>query len=192
MVQSHVPPPVEWLPEEPSWKAVTKASPRDLALATAAKRRGANYSLRIIWEARRANCPISLVFAMVEKETGFANVFGHDKTIFIGAGEVTEEKYRSYKRARDGQRPRRMQGVGPTQLTWWEFQDRADRLGGCWRTNHNIRVGAEIIGSYYNKYKRQGFSTKTAIILAGRDYNGAREYGEDLYLRYRKWHSILN
>ena len=34
-----------------------------------------------------------------------------------------------------------MQGVGPCQLTWYEFQDEADREGGCWRPEINIRIG---------------------------------------------------
>lgn len=192
MLQGHVPPLVEWLPEQAPWLAVEHASTRDVKLATTAKHHGADYSLRILWEARRANMPISLGFAMCEKETGFRNIFGHDLTIFVGSGEVTEDRYKSYKRARDAQRPRRMQGVGPPQLTWYEFQDRADKLGGCWIEKHAIRVGMEVIGSYYNTYTRKGFSTQAAIILAGRDYNGNRSYGEDLYRHYEKWHKILN
>jgi hypothetical protein len=190
LLEGHVPPTVEWLPEEPHWKAVTSASVRDLALATTAKRHGANYSLRIIWEARRANAPISLLFAMCEKESNFQNVYGHDNTIFVGAGKVTKNNYRLYKLAR--QTPgKHMQGVNVPQLTWWEFQDRADKLGGCWVERNAIRVAAEVLGAYYNKYKRQGKSTREAIVLAGRDYNGRLSYGEDLYVHYKKWHSIL-
>src|SRR5262245_30978847 len=101
---------------------------RDLSLARRARRWGARYSLRIVREARRAGLPISLGFALIEQESGFRNVFGHDPTIFTGAGTVTRQKYRAYKAARG---TTRMQGVGPAQLTWWQFQDQADRLGGC-------------------------------------------------------------
>ena len=53
-------------------------TPRDLVLARRAKRHGARYSLRIIREARRAGIPISLAFAIVEQESRFLNVCGHD------------------------------------------------------------------------------------------------------------------
>ena len=191
MLEGYVPPPVDWLPEEPTWLSVSHASPRDVILATKAKRAGANYSLRIIWEARRAGLPISVGLAMCEKESEFKNVFGHDNTIFAGAGPVTRDKYVRYKIAR-GTPGKHMQGVNLTQLTWWEFQDRADKLGGCWVPKNAIRVGMEVLGSYYKKYKGQGLSTRLSIILAGQAYNGRRSYGEDLYQRYLKWHSILN
>lgn len=191
MELDYIPPEPDYLDIQPSWRSVSKASVRDAKLAAVAKRAGANYSLRILWEARRAGIPPSLLFAMVEKESNFSNVFGHDPTVWVGAGTVTETKYRLYKALR-GTPGKRMQGIGPTQLTWWEFQDRADRLGGAWKPQHNIRVGAEVLGSYYKKYKKQGKSTKEAIILAGRDYNGRLEYGHDLYKRYNKWHNRLN
>ena len=155
----------------------------DLVMATRAKRAGARYSLRIIREARGAGLPISFGFALVEQESGFSNVFGHDPTIFVGAGKVTKAKYLAYKKAR-GQT--RMQGVGPVQLTWWATQDEADRLGGCWRPGINMRVG---------------FQTLAANIKAHGEHDGAKAYNgtgpaaekyADLLLgRKRKWHSIL-
>jgi hypothetical protein len=60
------------------------ATPRDLLLARRAKRAGAAYALRIIWEARAAGLPISLGFAIVEEESSDRvtragrNVYGHD------------------------------------------------------------------------------------------------------------------
>lgn len=191
LVEGYIPPPVDWLPEQPHWLVATKTQPREILLANKARYHGADYSLRIIWEARRANMPISLLFAMCDKESGFKNVYGHDKTIFIGHGPVTKRNYLEYKKQR-GTPGKQMQGVNVTQLTWWEFQDRADKLGGCWVERNSIRVGAEVLGFYFNKYKEQGRSTKTAIILAGRDYNGRLSYGEDLYSYYEKWHKILN
>ena len=84
-------------------------------------------------EAQRAGLPLKLACAMLEKESaGGHNVFGHDPhTIFAGAGEVTEAKYREYKRKRVASGNKLMQGVGPCQLTWWSLQDAADAAGGC-------------------------------------------------------------
>ncbi len=88
-----------------------------------------------------------------------------------------------------------MQGVGPTQLTWWEFQDRADRLGGCWSTRHNIRVGVEILGGYYRAHKANGVNTRRALQLAAQRFNGsgpaALIYGKDFLNVYDRWHRIF-
>jgi hypothetical protein len=160
-------------------------SARDQELARKAKAHGANYSLRIIREARRAGIPISLGFALVEQESNFSNVFGHDPTIFAGAGKVTKRKYLEYKRQR-GTPGRRMQGVGPCQLTWWTYQDRADRLGGCWVARHNIRVAFEDLAELVKAHgKREGIKR----------YNGsgkrADAYAMSVLRRQRRWHDIL-
>src|SRR4051794_39888469 len=96
----------------------------------------------VVAEARRAGLRLPIACAMLEKETGGGhNVFGHDPTIFVGGGEVTEARYREYKRRRVASGNRLMQGVGPCQLTYYTLQDEADAQGGCWRTEINMRVG---------------------------------------------------
>ena len=93
-------------------------------------------------EAHRAGLALPLACAVLEKASdGGRNVFGMQHSIFRGAGAVTEAKYRAYKRQREESGNTRMQGVGPCQLTWWELQDDADREGGCWRPEINMRVG---------------------------------------------------
>jgi len=165
-------------------------SKRDRELAHKAKKAGADYSLRIVLEARRADIPVSLGFAVVEQESGFENVFGHDPTIFIGAGKVTKAKYLDYKHAR-GTPGRRMQGVGPCQLTWWTFQDRADELGGCWIAKHNIRVGFQHLGDLL----RQHGSMRDALAVynAGNTQSPqGRRYAEQVLKRQRRWHNVLS
>jgi len=47
-----------------------------------------------IAEAQHAGLRLAVACAMLEKETaGGHNVFGHDPTIFVGAGKVTKAKY---------------------------------------------------------------------------------------------------
>lgn len=61
-------------------------------------------------EARRAGLPLHYACALLQKESGGgANVFGHDPTIFSGAGAVTREKYAAYLRERKASGNRRMQ-----------------------------------------------------------------------------------
>ena len=138
-------------------------------------------------EATRAGLPLELACALLEKESGGgANVYGHDPSIFSGAGQVTRENYARYKKQRIASGNRKMQGVGPCQLTWWEFQDQADAQGGCWRPRYNMRVGFLHLA---NLIKRYGQSD------GARRYNGsgsaAEAYSRDLLVKARRWDSII-
>ncbi|MDA0178741.1 D-Ala-D-Ala carboxypeptidase family metallohydrolase [Solirubrobacter phytolaccae] len=144
----------------------------------------------VIEEAKREGLRLSLACAILEKESsGGQNVFGHDRdTIFAGAGAVTREKYLDYKRQRDAQRGRhRMQGVGPAQLTWWEWQNEADAEGGCWQPRFNIRIG------FRNLVKLMRAHGEPDGI---RRYNGtgdaAEAYSRDIRARARRWHQTLS
>lgn len=166
----------------------------DLKYAAIAKRHGMQNSLRTCWEARDAGIKTSLAFAMLEQETGNgANVWGHDDTIFIGGYDaahrkhygpkVTEAGYRAYKAQRGRNH---MQGVGPLQLTWWEFQDAADALGGCWIPKYNMRYGFRKLHSLIK-------SNGLAIGIAR--YNGsgpdADAYSRSVRAREARWHVRL-
>jgi peptidoglycan hydrolase-like protein with peptidoglycan-binding domain len=141
----------------------------------------------VVEEAGRAGLRLPLAIAMLEKESGGGrNVFGHDPTIFAGAGEVTRARYADYKRRRVASGNRQMQGVGPCQLTWWEFQDTADREGGCWRPEVNMRVGFRHLAALV---KQNGEAD------GARRYNGsgpaAEAYSRDLLARARAWEAKL-
>lgn len=145
---------------------------------------GVVYPWRTYLAARAAGLPLAVACALLFQESdGGHNVFGHDPTIFSGAGEVTEAKYKAYKalRAKTGM----MQGVGPTQLTWYEFQDRADREGGCWRPFVNMKVGFSIMTAYLKTYTlREAFAR----------YNGSgpyEAYATRTLQRYTEWRSKL-
>jgi hypothetical protein len=140
-----------------------------------------------IAEAQRSGLRLAIGCAMLEKETsGGHNVFGHDPTIFVGAGQVTKVKYQAYKQRRVASGNKSMQGVGPCQLTWWEFQDEADREGGCWKPEINIRIG----------FRRLAANIKAHGEADGaRRYNGtgsaAEAYGADLLKRAAAWEQRL-
>ncbi len=160
---------------------------RDVQLAIRARRHGARYSLRIVREARRAGIPISLGFALVEQESAFRNVFGSDPTIFAGAGKVTQRKYQEYRRRRGASGGGGMQGVGPVQLTWYSYQDAADKLGGCWIPRHNIRVGFSVLAGHV---KAKGGLTPGIAA-----YNGsgpaAQRYSSEVRRKMVQWHGKL-
>jgi hypothetical protein len=162
---------------------------RDQQLAERAKAHGARFSLRIIIEARRAGLPVSLGFALVEQESGFANTFGHDPTIFAGAGTVTKAKYLAYKAKRGANGRGGMQGVGPCQLTFYTYQDRADKLGGCWVARHNIHVAFTDLAAMVAKH---GESKGLAVYNAGEaGWRNGREYAHSVQQRQAKWHGRL-
>ena len=131
--------------------------------------------------------PLSYALALVEKESGFQNVYGHDhvRNPAQKGGRVTRSNYARYKR--DRKAGLGMQGVGYTQLTWYELQDKADALGGCWRPYPNMVVG-------FSNLKRQ-------INLHGKEkgaaaYNGtgpdADAYGRDWVKKQGHWHETIN
>ena len=92
-----------------------------------------------------------MLCAVLMMETGGGNnEFGHDPTIAIGWGVVTEAKYAAYVKLRDvtGE----LQGVGPCQLTARSLQDEADAAGGCWQPEHNLGVGAHYLAGLYKEH----------------------------------------
>lgn len=98
-------------------------------------------------EAERAGLELAVACAFLMQESGGGrNVFGHDPTIYAGAGTVTKTKYLAYKTLR--KQTGKMQGVGPMQLTWFSYQDAADRMGGCWNPTLNVREGFELVAGY--------------------------------------------
>lgn len=97
--------------------------------------------------ARYQHISFAVGLALIEGETGFRHVFGHDPTIFIGAGAVTRAKYRSYRSHRRASGNRLMQGVGLGQLTWWQTQDFADERGGCHKRYVNVDVSVQTLAA---------------------------------------------
>lgn len=136
--------------------AATRLKKSQLGAAAVAKRNGIGYALtaiRIADKLEHVGRPLAI--AMLEQESGGRNVFGHDPTIYSGAGKVTEAKYKAYRAWRRGSNNTKMQGVGPLQLTWWQFQDEADAMGGCWKPAINIEYGLRKLDKLIATYGRE-------------------------------------
>ncbi len=160
----------------------------DAGLAAAIRAHGGHYEDIIIAEARRSKVPVSLVCAVMEDESSFTNVFGHDPVrnpIKSIHGQpnlvVTEALYKTYVHHRDNNEG--CQGVGPMQLTAKFLQDRADQLGGCFKPAPNIRTGVERLGALI---KERG-SMHGALV----GYNGSTAYADAVIKLQKVWHTRL-
>lgn len=138
-------------------------SPKDALLVPKLKKLGNRMPVRTILAARWAGLPVPLAAAILMQETGGGiNEYGHDPTIFVGAGAVTKQNYAVYKKLRNA--TGKFQGVGPCQLTYGGFQDQADKIGGCWSPLANMKIG---FASLANSIKRAGL--RNAVV----SYNGS-------------------
>jgi len=151
---------------------------------------GARYMGEIAQAARRNGVPLALACAVVEKETGFRNVYGHDpvrnpiKSPPGGLLAVTRDNYREYLAHR--RRGLGNQGVGPMQLTSPGLQDRADALGGCWRVGPNITVGLEFLAG---NIRRLGL--RAGVVAYNGSGAAAQRYGADVLVRAQRWETRL-
>jgi hypothetical protein len=163
---------------------VGHATKRDIELARIANRHGAEYSLRIILEARRhRHINISDAFGLFEVETGFRNVFGCDWGPGIACCHlnVTEARARAVRR---GGRPN---GIGPGQLTSFGYVDLANRDGGVWKPGVNIATSLDIL---------EGHIAALGRVKGIGAYNGGRgnpvmSYYRKVNERAKRWHQIL-
>lgn len=130
---------------------------------------------------------LSQCLALLENESGGANIFGHEGTACPEewwGGEVTEPRYVVYRERRDkGLTP---DGVGPTQITDPQLQIEAQNLGGCWKPKLNMDVGFGFLHQLMVEHGSQdGFAA----------YNGsgpaAVAYGERAMRWAEIWHDRL-
>jgi hypothetical protein len=171
------------------------AAERDRRLIAALREQGLKYPRTTLRESQRVGLELSFALAFLDKETRGKdvdgaprfglNLFGNDPVRNpVKGGFVTPERYRRYLINR--RRGLGMQGVGPLQLTWWEFQDMADRLGGCWKPGPNLRVGFAIAKRLIRDHGKLGGASR---------WNGtgdaADRYGRDWLARQRFWHEFL-
>lgn len=173
-------------PKQPSYKRLTRWQRRQVDKAV---RHGVpRYHAVCIMAAvsRYRGLGFATGLALFEQETHFANVFGHDPTIFVGAGVVTHAKYAAYKRQRGPTGRGGMQGVGPGQLTWYATQDYADARGGCWKVYVNVDVAVETLAKNIAAF---GYAKGIER------YNGSGEAAEAYSRRVRllaaRWRRIL-
>lgn len=159
--------------------------------------------------ASAAGLPLAVMCAKLNRESRVKvngviasgqNVWGGDRvagrgTLYTPGAVVTREAYERYRAERRAGRAG-SQGVGPSQLTYFAFQDQADALGGCWIPRWNLQVGAAEMA----RCLRVGGGSLRhagAIYNSGKRYDdprcppAAQEYGRWLEARVGEWEALL-
>lgn len=168
-------------------------SKRNLQLARRAKKAGAKHSLRIVIEARAAGLGdhLSLAFAVLEQETGFDNIFGHDEGALFSNFKripVTNEKVSQLLRSVDRGEP--SNGVGLPQLTYPPFIRRAAAMpGGASSVRNQLRVAFSDLAHLVHDH---GERDALAIYNAGQaDSPKGRRYASTVLDRKERFHRAL-
>jgi hypothetical protein len=135
--------------------------------------------------------PFYLAATILDKETDGRNIFGHDKggafSDPTGANiEVTEERYREFRRLIDGGMT--SNGVGPMQITWKGYFPvmEADGLKP-WIPADNILFGVSILAASLKVGLDQGLTLEKAFWNTAKSYNGNASYADDAVTRARTW-----
>lgn len=152
---------------------------KDIKYAARAKLHGARHVVKTIEEARAAGVPLSWAFALVEQESGFRNVFGHDRGSILQGQRVTAKRVRRLLHHVD--RGGISNGVGLTQLTWPPLLREADRNGGAHKPRVQLRYGLRHLAEV-----ARGDLDRSAW-----RYNGAPEYQARIKSKQSRWHVRL-
>ena len=128
----------------------------------------------IVDEARRADLHVDLACALVEQESDGFNVFGGD---YGDVGDKPPFYHQPVTKARvqalrtGGSYRHGMNGVGLTQLTWWEFVEKAEKMGGAHLPAIQCRVG---FGDLVSMLDVEGFGYMEALGATTRGGAGTR------------------
>jgi len=124
------------------------------------------------------------------ESSGGRNVWGRDRVesggIYTPGSEVDRDTYLRYREARKAGQVK-TQGVGPTQLTFWKFQDQADEIGGCHDPAVNCRVGFGIMAGYL----RNG-SVRDAMTQYNKGTPGESPYATRALPLVARWREVLS
>lgn len=141
--------------------------------------------------AMNAGLPLPVACALMEKESGGRNIYGHDPGGALEGfpGTVNRSNWEVFWWMVDKQ-GHQSNGVGPAQLTYPGFF-RAMLVSGLqpWSVEHNARYGFHLLADYHVQAVKGG--VEHPWVAAGERYNGSLSYGEDLVDKIREWRKAL-
>jgi hypothetical protein len=143
-------------------------------------------NVSLIWSASaKAGLPFYAACALMEKESGGRNVYGHDAGGALSGypHPVTFDNWRVF-RWLVIDKGMTSNGVGPAQITWKPFFLRMeDELLKPWSPFDNMFFGFRLIRDY-----RVGKTWADA----GTRYNGSPDYGRDYAAKVETWRLMMN
>jgi hypothetical protein len=165
--------------KEKRMSVTSRLSKRDRQLADWFRRQGFLRPYLTVAALRKADIKPQTAAALLNKETGNGkNIFGCDH----GAGRGFCHQNVTEARVRQLRASGLANGIGPTQLTWPGYVDRANRAGGVWKPFVNMVVGFSIFGELFVDEGR-------SIWGAAKRYNGADAYATD-FVRRRQGYEL--
>lgn len=143
----------------------------------------------IVEKADDAGLQLALACALVDHESGGRNIFGCDEGGPFCNLPVTRSRVEHIV---DGGKFRHgMQGIGLTQITWWEFVLRAEKLGGAHIPANQLQVGFSLMADYVKTYP---FKEALGAYNAGpsrRTSADAEQYAETVADKHEAWKERL-
>lgn len=150
----------------------------------------------IVAAARRAGVPPAVAAALAEVESGGRNVFGNDRGgVFSRPGRpdvaVTPARVAELRRrVADGETSN---GIGPAQITWPPFFDRADAAGlDLADPEDNLTLGLTILAEHARgDLSPAGLERAGTLYNAGTLAHGVNDYGRRLARAAAAWEGRL-
>ena len=127
--------------------------------------------------------------ALLEKESGGRNVYGHDAGGALSGfpKPVNQHNYAVF-RWLVFDKGQTSNGVGPMQLTYKGFFTDMENDGlKPWDVHDNMLYGGKLWTGYYRAARAAGLNVSEAIVKAGTRYNGSAAYGDRLLVIMDKW-----
>jgi len=137
--------------------------------------------------------PFFILCALLEKESGGRNVYGHDQGGALSGFErpVNQGNWEVF-RWLVFDKGKTSNGVGPMQLTFKGFfTDMEKEDLKPWDVHDNMTYGARVFMGHYRAAKDAGHGTRESIKRAGVQYNGATAYGDSLLKIAIKWADLV-
>jgi soluble lytic murein transglycosylase-like protein len=133
-------------------------------------------------EAIDKGVPMALAFGVVEQESGFQHIFGHDTDFYAGR-YVTRLRYRKLVRhVRNGGTSN---GVGLMQITYPGYLLEEPTL---WRRRDNVGFGFKILKDLRRSY---GSWEKALAVYNGGPSNPQYGYASEVLARRTRWRAIF-
>lgn len=134
---------------------------------------------------RKAGLPFYAACALLEKESGGRNVYGHDKGgVLSGFSlDVNVDNFAAF--LFEVNRGQTSNGVGPCQITFKGYFAQMIAKGlSPWVPADNMQFGFGLLLGHYNAHGHDWAAAGTA-------YNGASAYGNDLAAKVAAWRTRL-